>query len=185
MAEELFELHIDKVSTDIDTHTVANKLSSVLQVEAYQLEKKLVKVKLLQGRSEVIRAGLTKDQAGRLQILLKNIGLLTTVKAEWGLVPLEKTVTKDEFKCPACGQQQETEEGKIRICSACGIVKDKYELAQKRKQLERDNLRQQKLIDRGSGEKNFTSIEQRNEVFLKKKRDKLRLSGFSRGNDYI
>ncbi len=81
-------------------------------------------------------------------------------------------MAKDEFKCPACGQQQEIDEGKIRICSACGIVKDKYELAQKRKQLESDHLRQQKLIDRSSGKKDFTSIEQRNEAFLKKKRDK-------------
>jgi hypothetical protein len=174
MAEELFELHVDKVSTDIDAYAVANKLSTVLRIEAHQLEKKLVKVKLLQGRSEVIKSGLTKDQAGRLQALLKGIGLLTTIKAEWGLLPLEKTAAKDEFKCPACGQQQETEEGKIRICSACGIVKDKYELAQKRKQLERENLRQQKLIDRSLGEKDFTSIEQRNEAFLKKKRNKLK-----------
>ncbi len=90
MAEELFELHIDQVGTDIDAHTVANKLSLVLQVEARQLEKKLVKVKLLHGRSEVIKSGLTKDQAERLQALLKNIGLLTTIKAEWGLIPLEK-----------------------------------------------------------------------------------------------
>ncbi|HHL19528.1 MAG TPA: hypothetical protein ENJ33_07315 [Thiothrix sp.] len=174
MAEELFELHIDKVGTDIDAYAVANKLSSVLRVEVHQLEKKLVKVKLLHGRSEVIKSGLTKDQAERLQVLLKNIGLLTTVKAEWALVPFEKTVAKDEFKCPACGQQQETEEGKIRICNACGIVKDKYELAQKRKQLEKENLRQQKLINQSLGEKNFTSIEQRNEAFLKKRRDKLR-----------
>ena len=173
MAEELFELHIDQVGTDIDAHTVANKLSLVLKVEAHQLEKKLVKVKLLHGRSEVIRSGLTKDQAGRLQALLKNIGLVTTVKAEWGLIPLEKTAAKDEFKCPACGQQQEAEEGKIRVCSACGIVKDKYEIAQKRKQLEKEHLRQQKRIERSPREKDFTSIEQRNEAFLNKKRAKL------------
>jgi len=174
MAEELFELHIDKVSTDIDTHTVANKLASVLQVKAHQLEKNLVKVKLLHGRSEVIKSSLTKDQAAHLQALLKNIGLVTTIKAEWALAPLEKIVTKDEFKCPACGQQQEAEVGKVRICNACGIVKDKYELAQKRKLLEKEHLRQQKLIVQGGREKDYISIEQRNQVFLNKKRDKLK-----------
>lgn len=174
MPEELFELHVDQVGVDMDARTVASKLSSVLQIEVRQLEKKLVKVKLLHGRSEVLKSGLTKDKAIHLQALLKGIDLTTTIKAEWGLLPIEKIVVCDEFKCPSCGFHQEIDVAKEKICKECGIVKEKYELIEKRKVMEKAYLKQQKLVEKGGRNKSFISVEQRNADFLKKKRDKLK-----------
>lgn len=173
MSEELFELHIDNISVDIDTHAIASQLSPLLNVGIQQLEKQLVKVKLLHGRSESLKSGLTKEQAADLQKLLKSMSLVTSIKAEWALMPMEKIVIKDEFTCPACHFQQHIEVEKKKICSECGVVKEKYELAEKRKALELQHLKQARLIQQGARDKDFMSVEQRNEAFLKKKRQSL------------
>lgn len=172
MSEELFELYLDDVDTDIDARAFASKLSPLLSVDEHQIEKKIVKVKLLHGRSEALKSGLVEEKAHRLQKLLNSWGLVTSVKAEWSLLPIEEIETKETFTCPACGFEQEFEVEQVKICSECGVVKEKYETLQKRKALAAIQAKQQKLIAEGAKDKAYTSIEQRNRDFLEKRRRK-------------
>ena len=170
MSDPRFELLLHNIEADTDAYDLANKLSKLLGSDARSLEKQLVKVKYSNGRSEALKVGLTKDKAEHFQKIFTNLGLKTSIQAELALVPMEeKEPVKESFVCPACHAKQEINEGKIKICSECGIVKDKYDEVQKRKRLAAEHLKQVKAMERQAKVRPSKSIEEKNEEYLRKK----------------
>lgn len=169
MSEPLFELKLKDLDMECDAYDLANKLAEPLATDAKYLEKQLVKIKFSNGRSEALKTGLTKSEAQEYQEKAKHFGLELSIEEGWALVPIEETVIKDTFVCPACDVEQETDEGKVQICKQCGIVKHKYEEVEKRKKDEKERIQQIKAMERQARVRPRKSVEQRNEEFLDKK----------------
>lgn len=175
MSEPRFELILHSLETEIatDIHKLSHALSKLFDEEPKYIEIQLVKVKLSPGRKETIKMDLTKNKAEHYQKVLKVLGMNTTLNAELALVPIKKTVLKDDFTCPACNTQQSVKKDAIQICARCGIVKENYLRIQKYKKQEAERIKQIKLIEAQEKFKPRRSIEQQNEEFLTKKLNKL------------
>lgn len=148
MSEPLYDILLHAVNADTNTNVLAQKLSKFLGVSVQNLEMQMVKVKLSQGKAEVLVSGLPKEKADRVQTVFERIGLKTSLKLAVSLVPIKETANVNIFTCPACGIKQESKKGsEHKICSECGVVKEKYEEVQGFKKYEEDVIKHNKLID--------------------------------------
>lgn len=144
MSEQHYEILLHDVDADINTYECAQDLSRLFKTNSKQLEIKLVKVKLSTGSAETLVSKLTYDKAEASQIILSSLGLKTSIKESKVLVSRQGVTKKSMFTCPACGFKQESKDKtNIQLCSACGVIKQKYEEAQSLKKIEQEAFKQQ------------------------------------------
>ncbi|MCK5726413.1 MAG: hypothetical protein KAH22_06280 [Thiotrichaceae bacterium] len=118
----------------------------MLQIDADDLEQRLEKVKSSQ-QPQILISELPQEKAERFQQIFNKLGLKTSLQQEWTLEPVIKEDSIEKFQCPSCDLEQESNGEEMQVCSSCGIVKEKYLEAQKRKQEHKKDLEQIKALE--------------------------------------
>lgn len=140
MSEQLYDLVIDGVDKAGDIAAIKQQISTVCQLSQAAVDRAITELLAGLRRAVVVKKNLPKPVAEQLKAILEQKGLKCRLAEPLGLIPVEVTVEKKEYVCPACDHRQPlTEVGEDAQCANCGVVKSKYLKYEKaRKTIERE-----------------------------------------------